>query len=46
MRSFRLHCSERQPLRLLQAFAAIKDVRRSLMQLAEQVARVVPGRRG
>jgi len=35
--------AERQPLRLAQAFAAIgdKQVRRSLMQLAEAVARAV-----
>jgi hypothetical protein len=40
--------AERQPLRLLQAFAAIGDkgVRRSLMQLAEQIAHAVPRRRG
>ena len=40
--------AERQPLRLVQAFAAIgdKQVRRSLMQLAEAVARVTARRRG
>jgi transcriptional regulator with XRE-family HTH domain len=40
--------AERQPLRLLQAFAAIADkgVRRSLMQLAEEIAQAVPRRRG
>jgi len=37
-----------QPMRLVQAFAAINDkrVRRSLMKLAEGIARVMPRRRG
>jgi hypothetical protein len=40
--------AERQPLRLPQAFAAIGDkgARRSLMQLAEQIAAALPRRRG
>jgi transcriptional regulator with XRE-family HTH domain len=40
--------AERQPLRLAQAFAAIRDraVRRTLVQLTEQIAQEIPGRAG
>ena len=40
--------AERQPLRLAQAFAAIRDraLRRTLVQLTEQIARAIPGKGG